>query len=219
MRVLVFRVLTVGTLSLVFLLGTPSGATAQQRSTAQQRNTAQPRSTAQPREPRAVAIALEPLLATEVEALLAEPNTLLATDYYYIDLRFGPNLRMDAVVVEAIGSPGRARGLRIQVRDSESRGRQDGTSYMDFDELTALSRALTPMADRAAKWTDDERRATELTFTSAGGFRLAIRQSARQLRAYLSTGLLDPVATSIDISDLDTLKVAFDEAIAILNRK
>jgi hypothetical protein len=28
-----------------------------------------------------------------------------------------------------------------------------------------------------------------------------------------------PVATSIDISDLGTLKVAFDEAIAILNRK
>jgi hypothetical protein len=59
----------------------------------------------------------------------------------------------------------------------------------------------------------------ELSFTSAGGFRLAIRQSARLPRAYLSTGLLEPVATSIEISELGTLKVAFDEALAILHSK
>ena len=71
-----------------------------------------------------------------------------------------------------------------------------------------------------AEWTGhDDRRATELSFTSAGGFRLAIRQSARLPRTYLSTGLLDPVATSIDISELGTLKVAFDEALAILHSK
>ena len=202
MRALVLRVLTVGILSLVFYLGTPAGAAAQQR------------------EPRAVASALDPLIATQVEALLAAPNTLLVTDYYYIDTRFGPNLRIDAVIVEAIGSPTRAKGLRVQVRDKENRSRQEGTSYMDLDELTTLSSALTSMAERTEKWTGhDDRRATELSFTSAGGFRLAIRQSARLPRAYLSTGLLDPVATSIDISELGTLKVAFDEALAILHSK
>ena len=202
MRVLVLRVLTVATLSLVFLLGTPAGAAAQQR------------------EPRGVAIALDPLIATQVEALLAAPNTLLVTDYYYIDTRFGPNLRIDVVIVEAVGSPTRAKGLRVQVRDQENRSRQEGTSYMDLHELTTLSRALTSMAELAEKWTGhDDRRATELSFTSAGGFRLAIRQSARLPRAYLSTGLLDPVATSIDISALGTLKAAFDEALAILHSK
>ena len=202
MRALVLRVLTVGTLSLVFLLGTPAGATAQQR------------------EPRGVAVAVEPLIATQIEALLSAPNTLLVADYYYIDTRFGPNLRIDAVIVEAMGSPARAKGLRVQVRDNENRSRQEGTSYMDLDELTTLSRALTSMVERAEKWTGhDDRRATEVSFTSAGGFRLAIRQSARLPRAYLSTGLLDPVATSIDISELGTLKVAFDEALAILQSK
>jgi len=35
------------------------------------------------------------------------------------------------------------------------------------------------MAEQTEKWTGhDDRRATELSFTSAGGFRLAIRQSA-----------------------------------------
>ena len=208
MRALVLRVVSVSLLSLVFLLGTPAGATAQQGGTAQRR------------EPRGVAIALDPPIATQVEALLAAPNTLLVTDYYYVDTRFGPNLRIDAVIVEAIGSPTRAKGLRVQVRDKENRSRQEGTSYMDLDELTTLSRALTSMTELAEKWTShDDRRASELAFTSAGGFRLAIRQSARLPRAYLSTGLLDPVATSIDISELGTLKVAFDEALAILQSK
>ena len=104
MRALVLRVLTVGTLSLVFYLGTPAGAAAQQR------------------EPRGVASVLDPLIATQVEALLAAPNTLLVTDYYYIDTRFGPNLRIDAVIIEAIGSPMRAKGLRVQVRDQGEHG-------------------------------------------------------------------------------------------------
>jgi hypothetical protein len=202
MRALVLRVLTAGILSLVFLFSIPATAAAQRR------------------DPRGVPIVFDPVIATRVEALLAEPNTVLVTDYYYVDTRFGPNLRIDAVIVDAIGSPARVKGLRVQVRDNGNRSRQEGTSYMDLEELTTLSRALTSMTELAEKWTShDDRRASELAFTSAGGFRLAIRQSARLPRAYLSTGLLDPVATSIDISELGTLKVAFDEALAILNNK
>ena len=220
MRTLVLRVLTVGTLSLVIVSGPPAIAAAQQPGPAQQSTVAQRRIAAQGRDNPTVAIALEPLIATQLEALLSAPNALLVTDYYYVDMRFGPSLRIDAVIVEAVGSPGRAKGLRVQVRDSESRTRQEGTSYMDLEELAALSRALPLMAERAEKWTGhDDRRASELSFTSAGGFRLAIRQSARLPRAYLSTGLLDPVSTSIDIRELGTLKVAFDEALGILNAK
>lgn len=175
---------------------------------------------AQPAAQRHLAVAVEPLITTRIEALLATPNVVLVTDYYRIDMRFGPSMRIDAVVVEAAESQTRLRGLRVQVRDNENRSRQEGTSYMDLDELTTLSRALTSMADLAEKWTGhDDRRATELSFTSAGGFRLAIRQSARLPRAYLSTGLLEPVATSIEISELGTLKAAFDEALTILHSK
>lgn len=172
--------------------------------------------------PRAVPVpvALEPVLpATRIESLLATPNLLLAADYYRIDMRFGPNLRIDAVIVDVVDSAARVKGLRVQVRDPESRGRQDGTSYMDHDELVRLSRALTAMAERAERWTHDDRLATELLFTTAGGFRLAIRQSARVPRAFVSTGLLDPVVTSIDVLDLPALKQGFDQALTILNSK
>ena len=75
------------------------------------------------------------------------------------------------------------------------------------------------MSELAAKWTHDDRQATELTYTTEGGFRLAIRHSARIPRAFLSTGLLDPVVTSIELAELPTLKQAFDQALALLNSK
>ena len=169
---------------------------------------------------RNIALAVEQVIPTRIEALLATPNSVIVTDYYRIDMRFGPSMRIDAVVVEAAGSQTRVKGLRVQVRDNANRSRQEGTSFMDIDELTKLSGGLTSMAALAAKWTGhDDRQASELSFTSAGGFRLAIRQSARVPRAYLSTGLIEPVVTSIEIAELETLKQAFDEALAILHRK
>jgi len=214
MCALCFRGLTVGALSVVFLLGQPAGASAQQRAIGQQSRSVQQD------ELRHIAIAIEPVIATRIEGLLASPNTVLVADYYYIDTRFGPNLRIDAVIVEAAGSAARLKGLRVQVRDEENRRRQEGTSYMDLEELEALSRGLTSMTELAQKWTGrDDRLASELTFTSNGGFRLAIRQSARLPRAYLSTGLLDPVITPIELNELGTLKFALDQALAILHSK
>jgi hypothetical protein len=160
-----------------------------------------------------------PIIPTRIEALLLSTNVVLAADYYRIDTRFGPNMRIDAVVVEAVDSPALVKGLRVQVRDPESRSRQEGTSFIDLDELTKLTRALAAMEEQAAKWTLDDRRATELSFTTAGGFRIAIRESARLPRAYLSTGLLDPVVTSIQISELPTVRLAFERALAILSGK
>jgi hypothetical protein len=177
------------------------------------------RAWAQIRDRGSIAVAVEPIIPTRIEALLATPNLVLAADYYWIDLRFGPNLRMDALIVEDVESRARLKGLRVQVRDPENRRRQDGTSYLDLDELTNLSRGLTSMAERAERWNHDDRRATEMSVTTNGGFRLAIRQSARIPRAYLSTGLLDPVVTSIDLADLPALKHALDQALSILNSK
>jgi hypothetical protein len=91
---------------------------------------------------------------------------------------------------------------------------------MDLEELEALSRGLTSMVELTEDWTGrDDRRASELTFTSNGGFRLAIRLSVRLPRAYLSTGLLDPVVTSIELNELGTLKLALDQALSILHSK
>ena len=201
MRAMFLREFAVAALALAFVIG---GAT---------------RAWAQTTGSRTLGVPGEPITPTRIDSLLATPNLVLVADYYRIDMRFGPSIRIDAVIVEAIDSRTRIKGLRVQVRDPESRGRQDGTSYIDLDELVTLSRALGAMAERAERWTHDDRQATELAFTTAGGFRLAIRQSARVPRAFLSTGLFDPVVTSIDLIELPTLKSAFEQALAILNSK
>jgi len=169
--------------------------------------------------PRPLPAAIDPIITTRLESLLATPNQVVIADYYWIDMRFGPNLRVDAVVVLSPDARVLGKGLRVQVRDPESRGRQDGTSFIDYDELVMLSRALGTIVERAERWTHDDRRATELFFTTMGGFRLAVRQSARVPRAFISTGLFDPVVTSLDINDLPTLKSAFDQALTLLNSK
>ena len=174
---------------------------------------------AQVRGPRPVPMVVEPIIPTRIENLLATPNLVLAADYYRIDMRFGPAIRIDAVIVDAVDTRTRLKGLRLQVRDPENRSRQEGSSYIDIEELPGLTRGITAMSELAAKWTHDDRQATELTFTTEGGFRIAIRHSARIPRAFLSTGLVDPVITSIELAELPTLKQAFDQALAILNSK
>lgn len=168
---------------------------------------------------RTLAVPVEPIVPTKIESLLTAANVVLVTDYYYVDTRFGPNLRIDAMVVEAVDEKTRLKGLRVQVRDPESRSRQEGVSYVDIEEAVQLSNGLATIMKLEPRWTHDERRATESTFTTTGGFRLAIRQSPRGPRAYLSTGLIDPVVTWIEVGDLASLKNAFDQAITVLNGK
>lgn len=202
MRALFLRELTIVVLALTAALGYPAPAAGQTIAGS-----------------RTLALPIEPITPTRIETLLTTPNLMLVADYYRIDMRFGPALRIDALVVEIVDSRTRMKGLRVQVRDPESRGRQEGESFIDLDELAGLARALSSMIELSSRWTHDDRQATQMAFTTTGGFRIAIRQSARIPRAYLSTGLLDPVVTSIDLAELPSIQQAFDQALALLNRK
>ena len=50
--------------------------------------------------PRSIAVPVEPIPQTLIEALLTEPNVVVVADYYWVDTRFGPNLRIDAMIVD-----------------------------------------------------------------------------------------------------------------------
>jgi hypothetical protein len=166
----------------------------------------------------------EPEIRTRIEGLLASPGTFLSTDYYRIEMRFGPPVRIDAVVVSAVESSARMLGLRVQVRDDDRARQLENAAYLDLDEIEKFSRAIATMSDLAARWTGrDERRAGDLSFATAGGLRLTIYQtghpSGRVQRAYLSTGFTEPVTTSFELSDLVALKQAVDQALALLKGK
>lgn len=205
MRALFLRAISSVTLSLIFAAGLLAPVSAQQP-------------VAQP-VPRVVALIVPPEIHTKIEALLATPGAMLATDYYTIEMRFGPSARIDAVVATDVDTKARARGLRVQVRD-EGTSHFEGVSFLDLEEISTLSHALDTMADLTSKWTGrDDRRATDLSFTTAGGLRVDVHQSGRVQRIFLSTGTTDPISTSFDISDIHTLKQAFDQGLTLLNGK
>src|SRR5688572_28052806 len=69
-----------------------------------------PADAAQVRGSRALPMVVEPIIPTRIENLLATPNLVLAADYYRIDMRFGPAIRIDAVIVEAVDTRTRLKG-------------------------------------------------------------------------------------------------------------
>ena len=178
------------------------------------------RMAAQQRLPQAPGFMVLPEIRTKLEAALAAPNALLVVDYHRVDFRFGPNVRIDAAIVTVGGPQNRVRGLRVQVTDDTRAGRPERSSYVDFEEIAGLSEALTAMTDLVRSWAgSQDRRMTELSFTSVGGFRVEVREMGRVQRAFMYTGLIEPVVTGFDVNDLTALKQAVDQAVGILNSK
>jgi len=157
--------------------------------------------------------AIVPDVRTRVEAALTTSTALVVADYHRIDFRFGPNVKIDTVTVRVGSAPDLVRGLRVQVPDEKRGPDYDRSSYVDFEEIGPLSESLTLMTDLVKQWTGiDDRRATTLTFTSAGGLRIEIREFGRVQRGLLFTGLVEPVVTTFDLADLTALRQAVDQA-------
>src|SRR5690349_21717961 len=63
-----------------------------------------------------------PDVRTKLEFALTTPNSLIVADYHQIDFRFGPNVRIDAVIVRVGAGREPLRGLRLQVPDDRRAG-------------------------------------------------------------------------------------------------
>jgi len=161
-----------------------------------------------------------PDVRTKLEFALTTPNALVVADFHRLDFRFGPNVRIDAVLVRVGPGQEPVRGLRLQVSDDQRAGNPERSSYLDVEEIGGLSEALMSMADLVRSWSaGDDRKMTTLSFTSVDGLRIEVRESARVQRGFLYTGIVDPVVTPFELSDLTALKQAFDEALAYLRRR
>jgi len=175
-----------------------------------------------PPAPRALtaALATEIEPRTKIEALLATPGTVLSADYYHVETHYGTAIQIDAVVVTAVESQTSLRGMRVQVHGDDKPGGAEGASFLDFDEIPGFSAAVASLTQLATNWTGhDELRDTDLSYTTPGGLRVAIHQSGHLQRVFLSAGLVEPVVTSLELTDLSSLKQAADQALTILKNR
>ncbi|HEX5213870.1 MAG TPA: hypothetical protein VFV98_00325 [Vicinamibacterales bacterium] len=161
-----------------------------------------------------------PDVRTKLEFALTTPNALIVADFHQIDFRFGPSVRIDAVLVRVGPSQQLVRGLRLQVQDTQRAGNPERSSYIDAEEIEGFAHALGSMVDLVKTWSaGSEQKMTALSFQSIDGLRIEIRESLRFQRGFIFTGLIDPVVTPFELADLTALKQAIDQAAAFLRGK
>jgi hypothetical protein len=162
---------------------------------------------------------LEP--PTKIEALLARTGTIVIRNFYRVGNRFTMGATIDAVVVSEPGREDRRlRGLRVSVREAAGGTERSSTSFVDMEELSGLSQAVTDLASIAAKWNGrEEEHFIDAQFTTVGGLAIGFAQDRRVQRAFLQAGFIEPTRTTIDIQDLLRVRDMIDEAITLLRTK
>ena len=126
---------------------------------------------------------LIPAPQTKLEAFAAKTGALLTTERYALSRFSGENscsIRFQVVIMYEIGQEAhRLGGLRVEITPAANK--EPTVSYIDLDELSTLSRAIDSMLDlnqRGTAFTNPASR--ELSFSSAGGLRLAMVQRDTQ---------------------------------------
>jgi hypothetical protein len=128
-------------------------------------------------------IVLVPDIRTRIEAALTTPNAL-SSPTTNIDFRFGPKVRIDALVrVGADRSDSGSRAGARHLARPRSRAQQ-----LRRHRRARLLESLTLMTISEELDRRDDRRATTLTFTSAGGLESRSANSGRVQRGLLFTG-------------------------------
>jgi hypothetical protein len=126
---------------------------------------------------------LIPAPLTKLEAFAAKTGALLTTERYALSRIYGENscsVRFQVVIMYASGQEAqKLGGLRVEITPAGAK--EPTVSYMDLDELPILSRAIDSMLDLNQKGTAFTNPASrELSFSSAGGLRLAMVQRDSQ---------------------------------------
>lgn len=157
--------------------------------------------------------------STRLEALLAAPDALTVQDLFRVSDQLTSSLgvSVDALVLTSSApSASPLKGARLQVRDGDRSER----SYLDMDELPALSQALADLMSIASGWTGRaEDRTKDAHFASAGGFVVTLHQDFHGQEASIQAGVLDPVIRPIAPASLSVVKAAIDEALRVLREK
>jgi len=126
---------------------------------------------------------LIPAPQTKLEAFAARTGALLTTERYALSRFSGENscsIRFQVVIMYEIGQEAhRLSGLRVEITPAANK--EPTVSYIDLDELPTLSRSIDSMLDlnqRGTAFTNPASR--ELSFSSAGGLRMAMVQRDTQ---------------------------------------
>ena len=99
-----------------------------------------------------------------------------------------------------------ARGSASRFATRKTAIGRKARAFLDIDEIPKLSRAMASMAELAQKWTGQDDRQPRSCSLQAREVSASPFASPPAFPGRFSTGLIDPVVTSIEVAELGTLK-------------
>lgn len=127
----------------------------------------------------------------------------------------GGDVRVDAVELKEAGSPTRALGIVVAVREAGEKPR-DNRSFLDYEEIESLIKAIESIArinETVTKLTGFEAR-----YRTPGDLELNVfRQSRSGTAAALTSGICEKTTVLLTLDELERLKGIILEAKARLD--
>jgi hypothetical protein len=163
-------------------------------------------------------LACEPLEPrTKLEATEGRYETVLIKGFTQVAAfnARGGDVRVDAVELKEAGSPTRALGIVVAVREAGERPR-DNRSFIDYDEIDPLIKAIESIArttETVTKLTGFEAR-----YRTLGDLDLNVfRQTRTGTAASLTSGICEKTTVLLTLDELERLKGIILEAKARLD--
>lgn len=160
--------------------------------------------------------------ATRLEAFLAKKGKLIIKDFYELGEvagSYGSKIEFDVLVIYEPGQESqRVRGVKIEVSGGGKYERSD-TSFLDFEEVESLSKAIEYMVDLLSKWKDINKEYTEVVFSTKGDFQIGFFQKGTQRSVFASSGRIGKATCFFPLERLSSIKSIVGKGLSILKEK
>ncbi|MFW9874924.1 MAG: hypothetical protein ACFFG0_17595 [Candidatus Thorarchaeota archaeon] len=159
--------------------------------------------------------------ATKLEKFLSKRGRIIVKDYYKIGRipgTYDTRMELTAIVIYEPGSELKNKGIQIQVEKQERYGRTD-TSFLDFEEVESLSKAVTYMTKLLSNWKGVNKEYTEVVFSTKGDFQIGFYQQGTERQIFASSGYVGKVSCFFDSDNLSFVKKYLEEGLKILKEK
>lgn len=159
--------------------------------------------------------------STELEAFLGQTGSIIVKEFHDLGKvrgLYGTGLAVGTMVVHSAGPDGKKiKGLRIEVKGARPLERES-TSFLDMDEIEALTNGLAYMQELAIKWVGKPREYTEVIFSTRGDLQVGffITEGGTKFDAFAKAGRIGAVTAHLPMDAMGQLKEKVDIGLAYL---
>jgi len=155
--------------------------------------------------------------STKLESVLITRGSLLIKEF--ISLGDLGNASFDTVIIrDANNSSIRTAGIKAEVTDLSRSIRDSNTSFLDQDEIESLVNSISFMVELANKWKAENKRYTEVVFSTKGEFSAGFYQDGNKQTAFISCGSIGKTTKFLKVEDLNKVKSMLERGLTEIKK-